>query len=154
MILAGIKINNPTNFMKTNKISLLLCLAILLHAQTQAQFLSYISTPKKSVASFQKMSVYENLICIGTVDQSIMMYEMDNSLYINDYPFLIFDKKVYDHEEVKGKVVDYTCYDKQKKEYVVTIYYTQGMSYLGSVTEKNTNMRFGLAAIKDDLTCK
>ena len=69
--------------MKTNKISLLLCLSILLHMQTEAQFLSYISTPKKNVAYFQKMSVYEYLKCTGIIDQEIFMYELNNSLYIN-----------------------------------------------------------------------
>ena len=141
--------------MKTNKISLLLCLSILLHLQTEAQFLSYISTPKKNVAYFEKMAVYEDLKCKGVIDQRIFMYELNNSLYINDYSFTIIDKKEINYEDSLGGVVDYTCLDKIKREYLVTVYYSKGMSYVGCVVEKNTNMRFGLALeITKDELCK
>ena len=142
--------------MKTNKISLLLCLSILLHLQTEAQFLSYISTPKKNVAHFQKMSVYEDLKCTGIIDQEIFMYELNNSLYINDYPFQIVKKNVHPYEESDGAVIFYSCHDKLKRVYEVTIYYKTGSSFLGNVIEKNSNMRFGLAMeySKDELTCQ
>ena len=131
--------------MKTKKIAFWLFLALFLHSQAQAQFLSYISTPKKNVAYFEKIAIYENLKCTGRIDQRIFMYELNNSLYINDYSFTILDKKEYNYEDSLGGVVVYTCYDKLKKEYDVTIYYSKGMSYVGCVIEKNTNMRFGLA---------
>jgi hypothetical protein len=131
--------------MKTKKIAFWLFLALFLHLQAQAQFLSYISTPKKNVAYFEKIAIYENLKCTGRIDQRIFMYELNNSLYINDYSFTILDKKEYNYEDSLGGVVVYTCYDKLKKEYDVTIYYSKGMSYVGCVIEKNTNMRFGLA---------
>jgi hypothetical protein len=131
--------------MKTKKIAFWLFLALFLHSHAQAQFLSYISTPKKNVAYFEKIAIYENLKCTGRIDQRIFMYELNNSLYINDYSFTILDKKEYNYEDSLGGVVVYTCYDKLKKEYDVTIYYSKGMSYVGCVIEKNTNMRFGLA---------
>lgn len=116
---------------------------IIIHININAQFLDYIQTPKKNVAYFEMIILYKNLVSMDTLSQKTVFSEQNNTLYVNDSPFTIIYKNGYQLKEANGEVVDYTCLDKNKKEYTVSIYYVNGMSVIGNITEKNTDMRFG-----------
>lgn len=120
-----------------------ICAIIIVNFNLNAQFLSNIESPKKNIAYFELIYVYKNLELTNTISNKTFFYECNNSLYINDYPFSIIEKKEYPAKNSGVITIVYTCVNKQKELYEMTIYYLDGMAVIGCMIEKETNMRFG-----------
>ncbi len=125
------------------KVILSICAIIIIHLNLDAQFLSAIQTPKKNVAYFETINVFENLKLVNTISEKIFFYEYNNSLYINDTEFPILYKTNCPTKDTGVVTVVYKLVDKNKEDYEMTIYYLDGMATIGCMIEKNTNMRFG-----------
>lgn len=130
-----------TKTMKKTIISF--CAIIIINLNLSAQFLSTIESPKKNVAYFELINVYKNLELTNTISKKTFFYEHNNLLYINDYPFLIIEKREYPSKDSGVITIVYSCLNKEKKLYEMTIYYLDDTALIGCMIEKETDMRFG-----------
>lgn len=118
---------------------------IFIAINVNAQIAEKLLSTRNNIGYFDSISVYDNLVLTKTLNENVFIKKQNDTLYINELMIFIKKEEKVFYEEKDIYQVLYSCTDKQRNKYQLTIYYSKYISYFACLICENTNMRYGFS---------